>query len=162
MSLSCLPWSKKFIEFKSLMLISRLASFELWRPRPHPERVSTCGSHSTTRLYSVDQNGMSTISNMSLRIVLIHHRAAAARFRMLPFCVLTLLHPTVQLTIPASYPKHVWSPAGGWYAQPANWKANTAVMGVIIFGLTAFMWSVSAEREVRTRFPEEGRFFPSR
>ncbi|KAL9131617.1 MAG: hypothetical protein Q9217_000505 [Psora testacea] len=39
------------------------------------------------------------------------------------------------------YPKHVWSPSGGWYAQPANWKSNTAVM-----------W----------RMPEKGRFFPSR
>ncbi|RMZ11972.1 hypothetical protein D0862_02795 [Hortaea werneckii] len=30
------------------------------------------------------------------------------------------------------YPKHVWSPAGGWYAQPANWKQNTAVMGAVV------------------------------
>ncbi|KAL8845107.1 MAG: hypothetical protein Q9205_001989 [Flavoplaca limonia] len=60
------------------------------------------------------------------------------------------------------YPKHVWSPAGGWYAQPANWKANTAVMGVVIFGITAIVWGISADREYRTRFPEPGRFFPSR
>ncbi|KAL8969661.1 MAG: hypothetical protein Q9183_001895 [Haloplaca sp. 2 TL-2023] len=60
------------------------------------------------------------------------------------------------------YPKHVWSPSGGWYAQPANWKANTAVMGVVIFGITAMAWSISAEREYRTKFPEPGRFFPSR
>lgn len=60
------------------------------------------------------------------------------------------------------YPKHVWSPSGGWYAQPANWKANTAVMGLVIFGITAMAWSISAEREYRTKFPEPGRFFPSR
>jgi len=60
------------------------------------------------------------------------------------------------------YPKHVWSPAGGWYAQPANWKANTAIMFGVVFGITALAWNLSAQREVRTRFPEEGRFFPSR
>jgi len=60
------------------------------------------------------------------------------------------------------YPKHVWSPSGGWYAQPHNWKANTAVMGLVIFGITALAWRVSAEREVRYRMPEEGRFYPSR
>ena len=35
-------------------------------------------------------------------------------------------------------------------------------MGVGIIGLTAMMWNLSAEREYRDRFPEEGRFFPSR
>ncbi|KAJ7761069.1 hypothetical protein B0H16DRAFT_1531754 [Mycena metata] len=25
------------------------------------------------------------------------------------------------------YPKHVWSPAGGWWSQPANWKMNTFI-----------------------------------
>ncbi|KAM7206840.1 hypothetical protein V8F20_002546 [Naviculisporaceae sp. PSN 640] len=47
------------------------------------------------------------------------------------------------------YPKHVWSPAGGWYAQPNNWKANTAAFGLAIFGITALVWKLSAEREVR-------------
>lgn len=60
------------------------------------------------------------------------------------------------------YPKHVWSPAGGWYAQPANWRANTAVMAAVILGITAMAWSISADREQRSRFPEERRFFPSR
>jgi hypothetical protein len=60
------------------------------------------------------------------------------------------------------YPKHVWSPSGGWYAQPHNWKANTAVMAFVIFGVTALAWKVSAEREVRYKMPEPGRFFPSR
>ena len=53
-----------------------------------------------------------------------------------------------------SYPKHVWSPAGGWYAQPANWKANTAIMGAVIFGICLMAGSVSADREFRTRMPD--------
>lgn len=61
-----------------------------------------------------------------------------------------------------SYPKHVWSPAGGWYGQPANWKANTAVFGLVIAGLTALVWKFSAENEVRYKMPEPGRFYPSR
>jgi len=71
-------------------------------------------------------------------------------------CKSTLLLTT------ARYPKHVWSPAGGWYGQPGNWKANTAVVGLVIFGITALAFSVSAERETRTKFPEPGRFYPSR
>ncbi|KLJ11121.1 hypothetical protein EMPG_13572 [Blastomyces silverae] len=60
------------------------------------------------------------------------------------------------------YPKHVWSPAGGWYSQPANWKTNTAIIGAVMFGVAAMAFSVSADREFRTKFPEQGRFFPSR
>jgi hypothetical protein len=60
------------------------------------------------------------------------------------------------------YPKHVWSPAGGWYGQPKNWKSNTAVSFAVIFGITAILWKISAEREHRFQMPEEGRFFPSR
>ncbi|KFY71705.1 hypothetical protein V499_08107 [Pseudogymnoascus sp. VKM F-103] len=60
------------------------------------------------------------------------------------------------------YPKHVWSPAGGWYTQPKNWKVNTAVMLAAIFGVTAMSWKYSAENEYRTKFPEQGRFYPSR
>ena len=57
----------------------------------------------------------------------------------------TLLH---------SYPKHVWSPAGGWYTQPANWKQNTAIMGAVMTGITLMAWSVSADREHRDKMPE--------
>ena len=35
-------------------------------------------------------------------------------------------------------------------------------MAAVIFGITAMAWSVSAEREVRTKMPEKGRFYPSR
>ena len=60
------------------------------------------------------------------------------------------------------YPKEVWSPAGGWYAQPANWKVNTAIMGACAFGIAAVAFTLSAEREHRDKMPEPGRFFPSR
>jgi hypothetical protein len=60
------------------------------------------------------------------------------------------------------YPKEVWSPAGGWYAQPANWRVNTAIMGAFVFGVAAVAFSLSAEREYRDKMPEPGRFFPSR
>ncbi|KAJ5135416.1 uncharacterized protein N7515_004694 [Penicillium bovifimosum] len=60
------------------------------------------------------------------------------------------------------YPKEVWSPAGGWYAQPANWRANTAIMGAFVIGVAAVAFSISAEREYRDKMPEPGRFFPSR
>ncbi|KAF8477391.1 hypothetical protein BDZ91DRAFT_709172 [Kalaharituber pfeilii] len=60
------------------------------------------------------------------------------------------------------YPKHVWSPSGGWYSRPANWKANTAIMGGTIFGIALTVWSLSARVEERDRFPEKGRFYPSR
>ncbi|KAF2731511.1 hypothetical protein EJ04DRAFT_442931 [Polyplosphaeria fusca] len=60
------------------------------------------------------------------------------------------------------YPKHVWSPAGGWYGQPANWKANTAVMGAVLVAITAAVWNLSANREYRDKMPPPGRFYPSR
>lgn len=48
----------------------------------------------------------------------------------------------------------VWSPSGGWYAQPANWKANTAIMAGVMTAITAVVWKISAEREHRDRMPE--------
>ncbi|KAF2999019.1 hypothetical protein E8E13_008133 [Curvularia kusanoi] len=60
------------------------------------------------------------------------------------------------------YPKHVWSPAGGWYAQPTNWKGNTAVVGLALVSIVGMVWSISANREHRDKMPEQGRFFPSR
>ena len=60
------------------------------------------------------------------------------------------------------YPKHVWSPAGGWYCQPANWKANTAAMFVAVAFVTGSAWALSADREYRDKMPEQHRFFPSR
>ncbi|SMQ54740.1 unnamed protein product [Zymoseptoria tritici ST99CH_1A5] len=60
------------------------------------------------------------------------------------------------------YPKHVWSPAGGWYSQPANWKTNTWIMGGVVTGIAAMAWTLSAQREFRNEMPRPDRFFPSR
>ena len=60
------------------------------------------------------------------------------------------------------YPKHGGSPAGGWYAQPKNWKGNTAVVGLVLTSIVGMAWMLSAEREYRDKMPEQGRFFPSR
>ncbi|KAF9466480.1 hypothetical protein BDZ94DRAFT_169184 [Collybia nuda] len=47
------------------------------------------------------------------------------------------------------YPKAVWSPAGGWWTRPSNWKSNTAIAFAGILGVTYAVWSVSAEKERR-------------
>ena len=49
----------------------------------------------------------------------------------------------------------VWSPTGGWWNNPKNWKANTAIAGVIMFGLAACVFNVSANLERR---PVKGRY----
>ncbi|PWN24544.1 hypothetical protein BDZ90DRAFT_234828 [Jaminaea rosea] len=58
-----------------------------------------------------------------------------------------------------AYPKYVWSPAGGWWTRPANWKTNTVVAGLGIIGCSYLIWNVSAEREWRHRQPT--RWIPS-
>ncbi|KAK0199880.1 hypothetical protein DFS33DRAFT_202848 [Desarmillaria ectypa] len=53
------------------------------------------------------------------------------------------------------YPKYVWSPAGGWWVQPSNWKANTAVVATGIFAIACLVGSLSAAREQRTVAPKK-------
>ncbi|KFA62475.1 hypothetical protein S40285_05845 [Stachybotrys chlorohalonatus IBT 40285] len=60
------------------------------------------------------------------------------------------------------YPKHVWSPAGGWYAQPANWRGNTIIAGGVMFAIVLCTWKFSAERETWAHNPEPGSWYPSR
>ncbi|KAK6346725.1 hypothetical protein TWF696_006838 [Orbilia brochopaga] len=60
------------------------------------------------------------------------------------------------------YPKHVWSPAGGWYGQPKNWRQNTITMAALGAGLLAIAFSASTRLEHREHMPEKGRFYPSR
>ncbi|XP_065070205.1 uncharacterized protein LOC135695148 [Rhopilema esculentum] len=31
------------------------------------------------------------------------------------------------------YPKYVWSPTGGWWCEPRNWKRNTAFAFIGLF-----------------------------
>mmetsp|Transcript_15412 Transcript_15412/g.20001 ORF Transcript_15412/g.20001 Transcript_15412/m.20001 type:complete len:97 (-) Transcript_15412:151-441(-) len=53
------------------------------------------------------------------------------------------------------YPQHVWTPSGGWWANPPNWKVNTA----IATGFVAFSFGVifqfSAANERRPMPPRE-------
>ncbi|EIM23060.1 hypothetical protein E3Q22_00638 [Wallemia mellicola] len=56
-------------------------------------------------------------------------------------------------------PKDVWTPAGGWWTNPRNWKANTAVVFTAIGFLTYGVWNYSASKENRTREPS--RWIPS-
>jgi hypothetical protein len=89
----------------------------------------------------------------------MYSRVAAQKFRTLQ---LATTPSNDEILTRCRYPKHVWSPAGGWYTQPKNWKVNTAVMLTAVVGVTALAWKYSAENEFRTKFPEEGRFYPSR
>ncbi|BFZ57193.1 hypothetical protein PYCC9005_004244 [Savitreella phatthalungensis] len=54
-----------------------------------------------------------------------------------------------------AYPfnKHVWTPTGGWWSRPANWKSNTAIALTGCAGIVAWVWSVSAEKETRDHQP---------
>ncbi|KAH9021646.1 hypothetical protein EDB84DRAFT_1274891, partial [Lactarius hengduanensis] len=51
------------------------------------------------------------------------------------------------------YPKEVWTPAGGWWTRPSNWKANTAILFAGILGVSYGVWTVSADKEVGTPVP---------
>ncbi|GJJ77266.1 hypothetical protein EMPS_09625 [Entomortierella parvispora] len=51
------------------------------------------------------------------------------------------------------YPKHVWSPTGGWWTQPTNWKSNTAVAVGITAAIVAGAWKYSANNEQRHSRP---------
>ncbi|ORX65310.1 hypothetical protein K493DRAFT_317983 [Basidiobolus meristosporus CBS 931.73] len=57
------------------------------------------------------------------------------------------------------YPKQVWSPAGGWWSRPANWKSNTVIAGLGCTVFIAYVWKASADREVRHQHPS--RWIPS-
>ncbi|CAL1710082.1 unnamed protein product [Somion occarium] len=46
------------------------------------------------------------------------------------------------------YPKEVWSPAGGWWTRPSNWKSNTAIAFAGILVITYGAFAFCADREV--------------
>lgn len=48
------------------------------------------------------------------------------------------------------YPKWVWSPAGGWWANPENWKRNTALYGVFVGAFC--LWGYSYATPMTTRY----------
>ena len=47
------------------------------------------------------------------------------------------------------YPHHVWSPSGGWWSNPADWKRNSYIAGVVGVFLWGMVFSLSASIEVR-------------
>ena len=47
------------------------------------------------------------------------------------------------------YPKTVWTPTGGWYAENVNWKRNTAIVFCGVIALAAYTCKVSAAYERR-------------
>jgi hypothetical protein len=49
------------------------------------------------------------------------------------------------------YPKYVYSPTGGWYANPKNWKRNTAIAGAAIALIGFATFKLSIEHEVFQR-----------
>ncbi|RKP09085.1 hypothetical protein THASP1DRAFT_14723, partial [Thamnocephalis sphaerospora] len=51
------------------------------------------------------------------------------------------------------YPKEVWSPAGGWWGQPANWRRNTFITALGIAGISVLLFRYSAKNEWRHRDP---------
>lgn len=52
------------------------------------------------------------------------------------------------------FPKHVWSPAGGWWVNPTHWKRNTGFAFVGIGLAFIAIAKVSSEREVSDPEPE--------
>jgi hypothetical protein len=117
-------------------LVRRLQGGTSWQPQPHADGANP-------------HHHITTIHNGRRR----KDPVSSAR-QCLVLCTADLLLPR--------YPKHVWSPAGGWYAQPANWKANTFVVGAVLTGIVGATWMLSARLEYRDKMPKEGRFFPSR
>ncbi|KAJ2006624.1 hypothetical protein H4R26_001264 [Coemansia thaxteri] len=51
------------------------------------------------------------------------------------------------------YPTHVWSPSGGWWSQPKQWKRNTIIIGLGTSVVVGFVFKKSAELEQRTLYP---------
>ncbi|KAJ1792021.1 hypothetical protein LPJ59_004896, partial [Coemansia sp. RSA 2399] len=51
------------------------------------------------------------------------------------------------------YPKTVWSPSGGWWAQPKTWKRNTAIVSLGILAVSAVIFKKSADIEHRVIYP---------
>ncbi|KAG8759713.1 hypothetical protein FRC14_005197 [Serendipita sp. 396] len=57
------------------------------------------------------------------------------------------------------YPKEVWSPAGGWWAQPKNWRVNTFIAMGGVTALAYLVFRGTAHKEVRATTPS--RWVPS-
>ena len=46
------------------------------------------------------------------------------------------------------YPLYVWSPSGGWWCNPRQWRRNTVIAFGAIGVISAGVWYISAQLEV--------------
>ena len=46
------------------------------------------------------------------------------------------------------YPKFVWTPTGGWYCDPPNWRKNTGLAMIFVLASSGLVWYISAQLEV--------------
>ena len=67
----------------------------------------------------------------------------------------------VQPTLPVAgggprhvYPKHVWSWSGGWWANPARWKGNTAVAAGVLMVASAAVWAYGSS--IEKKYSQDG------
>eukprot|EP00873_Tetraselmis_striata_P022845 jgi/Tetstr1/443109/TSEL_031165.t1 len=75
-------------------------------------------------------------------------------------CLPVLFEPGLLLIMGAhNFPKEVWSPAGGWWADPKGWKKNTILVYAAIFAIAAPVAYYSKSNEIRTQEPR--RWIPS-
>ncbi|TFJ88645.1 hypothetical protein NSK_000214 [Nannochloropsis salina CCMP1776] len=46
------------------------------------------------------------------------------------------------------FPTHIWTPSGGWFPNPKNWRANTLLVlgGIGVAAFSTFSLSASLER----------------
>ena len=58
------------------------------------------------------------------------------------------------------YPPGVWSPAGGWYADPRHWRRGTLLVGAAMAAVGLYVFRSSAALETRHAAP--ARDIPSR
>ena len=57
------------------------------------------------------------------------------------------------------FPSHVWTPTGGWYANPKNWKRNTMVVagGIAFLSFLIYRKGESLQRRpVGAQWPGAG------
>ncbi|ORZ36775.1 hypothetical protein BCR44DRAFT_1375059, partial [Catenaria anguillulae PL171] len=45
------------------------------------------------------------------------------------------------------FPRYVYSPMGGWWSQPKNWKSNTAVVAGGLVLITSLIWKFSNDKQ---------------
>eukprot|EP00898_Chlorokybus_atmophyticus_P004246 jgi/Chlat1/4822/Chrsp31S04801 len=52
-----------------------------------------------------------------------------------------------------AYPKEIWSPAGGWWADPKYWRRNTAFATIALIAAAVPIFLTSAKLEMRPLQP---------